>query len=362
MNTIFEGAVSNIEMALCITSAKIAVQTMGRFFDKVSLVKIIFVYTLIVNFLSSTLLSSSPRGAIVRQISVIGLANSLLNLVSNSVSQDEIAEFYRESDLMPWHVTSESFVKSCLVAIGIVWLAKSLQRVKEFSIFTPELERIAYATQYMFADAILPLILVLRIERLTALLGFIGIQLLSIKDTDSDRFGESAYSIFIKGLTMAWVSLLVKLLIPSDQYQYSEYVSIVTALMLAVFLAVICRHVKVLQNIISYVEWSIANTVREVFSKLLYQYTDILVVSAVVSVFCAMQLGSNEKGNHFYDPVLITLLHVFSIIFSSTLSSVIMNVFGQRSAIDILVALFSAVEIIRVIIFFIRSRFTSKRS
>lgn len=363
MPKLFEGLASNIEVSVCLVAANLATKLLSQIVDDVSLAKVLFIYTIAVNYL--TTLTKGVDHGVIRQVSVVALANSLVKIARSGSGVDYIREFVISQHAMPWQSAAEAFVQTTLICMALVWGTRLVYTVPALDAFKPEADRIAHGIQYIFADVIIPLLAIMQIERVAAILGIIALDLLSLPSPSTQQGGVGKVTtarLMYKGLAMGWMNLVIRLTLPDDaSHRDTGFLVLIYTLLFATFIDVVSRYIPPLADLVGYVEWVMANTLKDMGMRYLRSSFDVIMLTGVAVIFLASTVARKNPRSTGDDDgdeqggLRKSTIHIASLTLAMTLTSVVMGLFGDESVLSILIGLFAVTVVIKAIVFFVRS-------
>lgn len=161
----------------------------------------------------------------------------------------------------------------------------------------PELERLLYSIQYLFADNVALLFQDHRIKRLIGFAGAVGIAKLSeMANSSNNNNGSNGDSsdpndgdyflgaphVWFSGIAMGWVNLSVQILIPDARWSTSPWIEMITALGAAVMLQAmqsVFNGVDILQG---YLEWHLSVVLDRIAQAEGLDTLNVVVVCAAI--------------------------------------------------------------------------------
>jgi hypothetical protein len=180
-----EGISKRVEMSLALTAANEIVAYITKLpdIDTWTMAKMAVVFTVWLVYADTvwTQLTTDSNNVdregivkilgITRQISILAVARILLSLVQGPIPSLIQTSLYEEMlPLTSWPLLEAMFKMSLVVVV----MALALQVSAYSSLlrrFSPEIERIMYSLQFLFADTITPLIVDYKFKRMIALVG-----------------------------------------------------------------------------------------------------------------------------------------------------------------------------------------------
>lgn len=320
---LYEGLNSRIATAFCLTIAGRVVNELLSVSSEVDAFKSLLVVTIIVNFITSKqdpVYADSPV-AILRQVTVIALASSLMKIAKVEDSSTNPLLFWT-----PWAPLLQSLTRTILLVVGISWVSSSLLSVEMFKQFTPEIERISYSLQFLFADEVSPLVSDPVLRRVTFVLGLAGLQIIS------RNFNESPYSVtsvLYNSGSMVWANVVMNILSPNTSQVLALTLTVNTTI--ACGLSVFSTRLTVIQQLLPYIEWYVARdlvqTTTEGNVDLFTALMSAILISSGLAAY--MRSRKNTGESDVSDTVLRTCINISAVLTSNLIATEIIKRFDN---------------------------------
>jgi hypothetical protein len=254
--------------------------------------------------------------------------------------------------------TIEMLFKSCLAVIFIAFSTHASLSITVLRTFRPELEKIMYSLQFMFADSIVPLVQDYRLKRyfpdspmccilslyvLTtpfeciSTLCVAGFMLLGPITKSMQDDVHTPYKVFCSGLAMGWVNIMVQTLIPQITSIGFGLSQMVAALSLACLLQSVRTVLPGMGTLQGYVEWHISNIIQKVAEVNGVGSLDLVVTCCVLLLYLPRKSASDSLKSSI--GVSDTLVNIMGIVAINTTATRLIHVVLKQTSFDIFSAL-----------------------
>lgn len=206
----------------------------------------------------------------------------------------------------------ESFTLSAMLIIFIVMLCNLLRGGdRRLNLVVPEIDRIIYGVQYMFADTVGGLFTDPVIQRSVVFLGILGVQRIA---QYSQGEGRTTPEMFLHSLAMAWTNVVVQWCVTQNSSPNSVLLDLVTTITLALVIQMVCLWLPGASVLRGYVEWHISSVLMVMLRFNAADPADVMILSlSVMSFFWVCQSYAGGQGKHpGYDMVYSTFALVLS--------------------------------------------------
>lgn len=339
---LFDGLQGRIVTAFCLSISKRAVAKLSLTIPEMDVFRILLAVAVVVNYITSRIPNASADNsmAILRQVSVIALANSLMQIAK--IGDDSTNKHLL---WLPWAAFVQSITRSFLIVVAISWAARTLLNFPALRQFEPEIRRVSLSLQYLFADLVAPLLMDPVLRRVVFALGIAGMQLIS-RNFDDDSI--SVTTILYNSASMTWANVVMSILAP-DASQAPLF-AVTVDIAEACLLSVAGQQFKVVQGIMPYVEWYIARDVIRILQGAGNDTFDILVGS-FLSVFASAAWMRSEPLSD--NPVVKALLNTGTVMTSSLVAEEIVRRFDATLA-DVVAGALLATMFFKVVLQILR--------
>jgi hypothetical protein len=272
---------------------------------------------------------------ITRQVSILAVARILLSLVQGPIPDNVSTTRY--DDLFPpssWALVEVLF-KSSIVVVCMAVAAKISMTNTLLKEFTPEIERIMYSLQFLFADTITPLIVDYRLKRMICVIGFLFLKY--ITDNMQGKI-DTASKVFYSGLSMGWINILVSMVIPDATAVRLGAAEIVATVTLACMLQSLVKVSPGFSTLQGYVEWHVANTILKILTANAIYSIDIILSSLVIIMGILRFVGRRDDTQDVN--ISYTVVGICTTIAANTLAKAVVHIVTKQSSFDIFSALF----------------------
>lgn len=207
----------------------------------------------------------------------------------------------------------EPFVLSSAMIILIVMLCNILRGGnRPVSSVVPEIDRIVYGVQYMFADAVGGLFTDPVLQRNIVFLGMLGLQRIA---QYSRAEGTTTPGMFLHALAMAWTNVVVQWCVTENSSPGGVLTDLVATVCLALVIQMVCSWLPGAAVLRGYVEWHLSSVLMAMFQFNAADPTDVIVLSLSVMTFfwvCQAYTAAGAAGHPGYDMVYSTFALVLS--------------------------------------------------
>ena len=361
---LFAGLNDRVQTSFCLTASNMVIRQLTTSFSETDVFKITFIAAIVITAVNSLIVSTDsthplrrPYG-VMRQMSVITVANALMQLARTESVQDGMQQANVSFGWMPWASMLQTLTRTLLLVIGISWISGILLDLDSMQMFAPEIRRMSHAIQFMFADLLSPILHDSMLRRVVAVLGIGGIQILSRNFADSRI---SVRTTVYNSLAMIWTNLLIEILVPDSAQLLVLKITFHTVLV--IFLGVFRTKLQLVDDLMPYVEWYIARDIVSMVKGSGGNTFDILMLAFFTACALAIVLHRSHDARDAVDnetqvsggtSVFSTMLNVSTVLASSTAADTLVSRFDNSLA-DMVVGLFFVATAFRFFVQIMRS-------
>lgn len=267
--------------------------------------KILLVAAVVINFFTKggpSYSAESPQG-ILRQTVVISLANSLMQIAKVDSAPTNEHLMY-----MPWGPFIQTLTRSILIVVTISWVSGTMLSFPAFQQFSPEIQRIGVALQFLFADQTAPILVDPVLKRVVFALGIAGFQM-SGRDWGNSEI--TVWSILFNSASMTWTNVVLSILTPDTKQ--GVHLAITVDLIIAFVLSVLATQLSLMVFLMPYIEWYVARDITRVCRAGGADTFEVLVAAFLVSSTAAVWVQNTVNRAYVFQ----TLLNISAVLASN---------------------------------------------